>query len=325
MSPLTPQQDQVIALLMQGVKAVDAAAKVGVHRNTVSNWRRSCPEFQHAFADAQLEQSTYYRAQIANLGDSAIRELKSILKEPSSSLTLRAVVVILDRIIKPIPQPPLLPPIPEYLADAHEAPANPTDEAPKSGGNPENFGIPHNHAQSCTILRKRVHPETIPPILLHSSQFLCRCTNTIAITAVNASKSCRSSPTLRSPSTRNAEEARLKSSFPPPLSSSRAADGTSTTTAREAATAKPSPRQRPKRSLSPTPTRSPIPAQTRSRKRKPSPNRNRIHRPPAVRRQRHPHPPSPTSPSNSAHNRAGTSSDNQGLRGAARLNLPSAT
>ncbi len=167
MSPLTPQQDQVIALLMQGAKAFEAAQQVGVHRNTVSNWRRSCPEFQHAFADAQLEQSTYYRAQIANLGDSAIRELKAILKEPSSSLTLRAVVVILDRIIKPVPPPPLLPPIPEYQAESHQAPpgAPGTTDAPtpsEASGNPAGqpletgplAGKPeilHNRAQPCPI------------------------------------------------------------------------------------------------------------------------------------------------------------------------------
>jgi hypothetical protein len=72
MIPLTPKQGQVIALLMRGVKAADAPEKVGVHRNAVFNRRRSCPEFQHALADAQIEQSTYCRAQIANLGDSAI-------------------------------------------------------------------------------------------------------------------------------------------------------------------------------------------------------------------------------------------------------------
>ena len=50
---LSPQQLQVIDALSEGLNSTDAAALAGVHRNTVTNWRRTSLFFREALVDAQ--------------------------------------------------------------------------------------------------------------------------------------------------------------------------------------------------------------------------------------------------------------------------------
>lgn len=54
---LSSQQQHVLMLLAQGTSVADAAAAVGIHRNTVSSWRRTgSPEFRKAWQTAQSGQ-----------------------------------------------------------------------------------------------------------------------------------------------------------------------------------------------------------------------------------------------------------------------------
>ena len=59
-SSLTPAQHKVLALLADGQSIIDAAAAAGVHRNTVSNWRRALPAFVREATESGGSQSSDY-------------------------------------------------------------------------------------------------------------------------------------------------------------------------------------------------------------------------------------------------------------------------
>jgi len=103
---LTTQQQHVLALLAQGSTVGAAAKAAGVHRNTVSNWRRAgSPEFRNAWQSAQVEQAAYWRDQIQVLGDVAVASILCILEDPRTtpSVRLKASLAILNVIATPAP------------------------------------------------------------------------------------------------------------------------------------------------------------------------------------------------------------------------------
>ena len=68
---LSPQQQQVINALSEGLNSTDAAALAGVHRNTIANWRRN---------------SLYFRDKTEDRLDRAFETLDAILSDPEASL-----------------------------------------------------------------------------------------------------------------------------------------------------------------------------------------------------------------------------------------------
>ena len=103
---LSTQQQHVLALLAQGSTVGAAAKAAGVHRNTVSNWRRAgSPEFRNAWQSAQVEQAAYWRDQIQVLGDVAVTSILCVLEDPRTtpSVRLKASLAILNVIATPPP------------------------------------------------------------------------------------------------------------------------------------------------------------------------------------------------------------------------------
>jgi hypothetical protein len=110
MSTLTPTQQHVLTLLAGGSSVTAAAKATGVHRNTIGNWRRACPEFQQAFAVASEEQKELWREQVNSLGGLAVSTLRDILEcgpfssalnGPAAGVCLRTALAVIDRIHKP--------------------------------------------------------------------------------------------------------------------------------------------------------------------------------------------------------------------------------
>jgi hypothetical protein len=161
MTELTSTQQQVLVLLANGSTMTAAAKEAGADRNTVSDWRRTIPEFQKSFAVAQYEQTLYWREQLQSLGTLAITCIKQAMMDNSGNLNLRAAVVVLDRITKTPPEQPELTgqrqrtdhkePRPQD-AEIPAAPAQSrtTDRAAVSADapeNPQNRTHVHNYAQ----------------------------------------------------------------------------------------------------------------------------------------------------------------------------------
>jgi hypothetical protein len=169
MTELTSTQQQVLVSLANGSTMTAAAKEVGADRNTVSDWRRTIPEFRKSFAVAQYEQALYWREQLQSLGTLAITCLKQAMMDNSGNLNLRAAVVVLDRITKTAPEQPELagqrqasnhkreptpPPTPRPDAENPAAPAQsrttdppaavPDLEAGRETPEPHKL---HNHAQ----------------------------------------------------------------------------------------------------------------------------------------------------------------------------------
>jgi hypothetical protein len=149
---LTAQQQHVLALLAQGSTVEAAAEAVGVHRNTVSNWRRAgSPEFRSAWQSAQIEQAAYWRDQLQLLGDVAVESLLHVLQDPktSPSVRLKASLAVLNVISTPAPAheaDELVTPALHIPAQSRTTPPDPLEEFVNEAAS----CAPQDLAQSCT-------------------------------------------------------------------------------------------------------------------------------------------------------------------------------
>jgi len=100
---LSPQQLQVICALSEGMNSTDAAAKAGVHRNTIANWRRNSLFFRESLADAQYDRTLLFREMTEDLADHAFETLHKLLtgSEASPSVRLKAALFIIEKATVP--------------------------------------------------------------------------------------------------------------------------------------------------------------------------------------------------------------------------------
>ena len=93
----TLEADQLAALdlLLAGKSVTEAAAAVGVARETVSRWRNNDPAFQAAYNAAQ---QAAYNAATARLLDARVKalgRLAELLDSPDPAIALKAAAVLL--------------------------------------------------------------------------------------------------------------------------------------------------------------------------------------------------------------------------------------
>lgn len=72
---LTPKQDRAVGLLLAGKSGTEAAAEVGVRRETVSRWRK-LPAFAAALAEGRAALVEYRREVTAALIDDSLRVVR---------------------------------------------------------------------------------------------------------------------------------------------------------------------------------------------------------------------------------------------------------
>jgi hypothetical protein len=104
-SILTAEQLIVISAMSTGASAIEAAAEAGLHRNTISNWRRNSLPFQHALAEAQYDRALYYREQAEALIPQAFDAINQILADPKTpaSVRLKAALALIQLATTPPP------------------------------------------------------------------------------------------------------------------------------------------------------------------------------------------------------------------------------
>src|SRR5580658_7281212 len=95
--PLTEPQQLVLKLIAQGSTAIAAAASVGVHRNTIANWRRGCERFKANYSIALYEQALHWHDAMQALAPLAVHTLHNLLtdEKTSASVKLRAALAVL--------------------------------------------------------------------------------------------------------------------------------------------------------------------------------------------------------------------------------------
>jgi transposase-like protein len=129
---LTDAHYKVLNHLLAGISISDAARAAGVHRNTVTNWRRQVPAFAQLLNEALNERALLFREQTEALAFKAIDVLRTILHNEGASPSVRlraalAVLKIAAKSAEPAPTPKS-----EKLPNAAQSPAQaPADPDPK--------------------------------------------------------------------------------------------------------------------------------------------------------------------------------------------------
>jgi transposase-like protein len=174
---LTPQQHQVLSLLAEGHSIIDAAGIVGVHRNTIRNWRRCVPAFAREIEFAVREQALVWHEQAIQLAPLATKVLNDLLNDATASpaLRLRASLAVLK--IAADPQPRSLRPFPTVPAEMEAVQGEILKFRAaierRNVQDVENIPIP---AQSCTIpIRRAPEPGRNTPCPCGSGQKYKRC------------------------------------------------------------------------------------------------------------------------------------------------------
>jgi len=88
-TPLTPVQEQVIAAIVAGSNQSAAAEAAGIHRNTISHWRKTSAEFRDALSSAQYEKAVSYREQAEPLMQLAMEGFRNLLSDPHTPASVR--------------------------------------------------------------------------------------------------------------------------------------------------------------------------------------------------------------------------------------------
>ena len=158
---LSPKQTQVIDALSSGATLTDAAAQVGVHRNTVALWRRNLIDFQSALAHAQYDRALYYREKSEALADLAIDALRRALTDDNTppATRVRAALAILKTISTPPEPKAQIPPDIEQIRTSPEVQVIDADQFNPASDTPEPQDV-HNSAQSRPVPTiRRDHPK----------------------------------------------------------------------------------------------------------------------------------------------------------------------
>jgi hypothetical protein len=88
-TPLTPVQEQVIAAIAAGSNQSAAAEAAGIHRNTISHWRKTSAEFRDSLSRAQYEKAVFYREQAEPLMQLAMEGFRNLLSDPHTPASVR--------------------------------------------------------------------------------------------------------------------------------------------------------------------------------------------------------------------------------------------
>ncbi len=169
---LTPGQHHILALLAEGHSISQAAESVGVHRNTVRDWRRSVPAFAREMEFAVREQALVWQQHSVELAPRAAQVLSETLENPdiSPALQLRAALAILK--MASTTAPPLNG-LNTATVDMEAAYGQVLSWLPSLVHNRET----ESHAQCCTTspLRKAPEPGRNSPCPCGSGQKWKRC------------------------------------------------------------------------------------------------------------------------------------------------------
>ena len=117
---LSPIQQKVLYHLAQGDSITATAQATGVHRNTIANWRRDLPTFNHALDEAVRERALFFQVKLGDLIPKAIEVLSTILHNESASpsIRLRAAVAVLKLSSEPKTKQPPEPAVRPEFAEA---------------------------------------------------------------------------------------------------------------------------------------------------------------------------------------------------------------
>ena len=93
---LTPQQAQVIALLLAGKSQVEAANAVGVAPESISRWKANNAAFVAAYNEAQQAHWDAITTKLDNLATHAIDALAGLMEDDDPKVRLQAVRLWLE-------------------------------------------------------------------------------------------------------------------------------------------------------------------------------------------------------------------------------------
>ncbi|MCU1258724.1 MAG: Protein translocase subunit SecA [Bryobacterales bacterium] len=159
MSTLAPAQEQVIGLLSLGSTLSAAAEAAGVHRNTISNWRRTQPAFACALDAAHYDRVLHWRSLAEENAELAIATIHNLLADPNTppGIRLKAALAILKECTTLPPASPSMAEhvIPRQIAAALETATVVPDEPVPDASLCTDEAL-HNSAQSPQPFRRQL-------------------------------------------------------------------------------------------------------------------------------------------------------------------------
>lgn len=93
---LTPQQAQVIGLLLAGKSQTEAAAAVGIAAESISRWKLSNAAFVAAYNEARQAQWDAITTRLDNLATQAVDALAELMQDDDPKVRLQAVRLWLE-------------------------------------------------------------------------------------------------------------------------------------------------------------------------------------------------------------------------------------
>jgi transcriptional regulator with XRE-family HTH domain len=100
----TAEQHNALSLLAEGLSQQQIAEDIGVHRNTIRNWRRTSPTFSREWDIAEWERIQLGRERAIETGLIASNTLMSIMQNVNVApgVRLRAAITILKIAAEPV-------------------------------------------------------------------------------------------------------------------------------------------------------------------------------------------------------------------------------
>jgi DNA-binding CsgD family transcriptional regulator len=137
-TPLTPNQEKVLALIAAGYSATAAAQQAGIHRNTVANWLK-VDAFRKALAQSRYEKQLLYWDQAQAVVVEALNHLRTLMYDSAvqPNVRLNATKALLQQVNTYLPSEPglVLPEPAEIPAQMHKNAQDPEPSDAHPGRN----------------------------------------------------------------------------------------------------------------------------------------------------------------------------------------------
>ena len=90
------KQEKALELMIKGVNDLEVAKKIGVTRQTISNWRHKDAVFVSTLEEARIALREKHKDSLNRLVDKAIAELEKLIDEDDPKIRIQVIKLVLS-------------------------------------------------------------------------------------------------------------------------------------------------------------------------------------------------------------------------------------